>query len=222
MATKMAPKQMDAAKLKAHDRPKGMPFTITKIGHVVLNCTDLERSTKFYTEVMGMKVSDVYTPDVAPGGMVFMRYNADHHGVALVGSMPDKSKGIELNHVAFEVSTLDEVLRAREHLIKHGVEIAFEGRRRAGAQIAVEFDDPDGHRLEIFWGLDQIGTKAIARPPEEWKWAHTLEEAISDPCVGQDTSIQDTRLLRERSAEDLAETKEKSIKSQTKKLSSHD
>ena len=97
--------------------PHGLPFKIRKIGHVVLNVTDLERSTKFYTEVMGMKVSDVYTPDVAPGGMVFMRYNADHHGIALVGSMPDKSKGIELNHIAFEVSTLDEVLRARDGVV---------------------------------------------------------------------------------------------------------
>ena len=35
----------------------------------------------------------------------------------------------------------------------------FEGRRRAGSlQIAVEFCDPDGHRLEIFWGLDVVGS----------------------------------------------------------------
>ena len=135
---------------------------------VVLNTADLERSTKFYTEVMGFRVSDVYTPDVAPGGMVFLRCNADHHGVALVGSMPGTSPNIELNHMAFEVGTLDEVFRARAHLRKHNVAIDFEGRRRAGAQIAVEFRDPDGHRLEIFWGLDQLGSNGRSRPPEEW------------------------------------------------------
>ncbi len=34
--------------------------------------------------------------------------------------------------------------------------IDFDGRRRAGVQIAVEFRDPDNHRLEIYWGIDQI------------------------------------------------------------------
>jgi catechol 2,3-dioxygenase-like lactoylglutathione lyase family enzyme len=210
--------EMDPARIKALGRPYGMPFNITKIGHVVLNCTDLERSTRFYTEVLGFRVSDVYTKDVAPGGMVFMRCAADHHGVALVGSMPGESPAIELNHMAFEVATLDEVLRARTHLQKNGVTIDFEGRRRAGAQIAVEFRDPDGHRLEIFWGLDQLGSQGSSRPPEEWIWAHTLEEAIANPVRGQDTTVQDKTLLRRWTAEEEQRNREHSISTQTAKL----
>ena len=145
----MAGKRVDEKKIKSHTRPKGMPFNVTKIGHVVLNVADVERSTRFYTEVMGFKVSDVYTDDIAPGGMVFFRCNADHHGIAVVGSMPDESPAIELNHIAFEVGTLDEVILARNHLKKHEVKIDFEGRRRAGAQIAVEFRDPDNHLVEL-------------------------------------------------------------------------
>ena len=211
-------KDVDVARIKSHTRPQGMPFNITKIGHVVLNCRDLERSTRFYTEVLGFKVSDVYTPDIAPGGMVFMRCNADHHGVALVGSMASQSENIELNHLAFEVGTLDEVFRAREHLRKHNIPIDFEGRRRAGAQIAVEFHDPDGHRLEIFWGLDQIGSKAHIRPPEEWRWAHTLEEAVANPVAGQDTTLQDPTLLKELSPEELKRRREHSLATQAAKL----
>jgi catechol 2,3-dioxygenase-like lactoylglutathione lyase family enzyme len=217
----MSKKDVDPARIKSYTRPQGMPFNISKIGHVVLNCSDLERSTKFYTEVLGFKVSDVYTPDIAPGGMVFMRCNADHHGVALVGSMPGHSPGIELNHLAFEVGTLDEVFRAREHLKKHGIAIDFEGRRRAGAQIAVEFHDPDGHRLEIFWGLDQLGTKGESRPQSEWKWAHSLEEAVENPCVGQDTSLQDPSLLKQRTAEEAQRHLEHSLKTQAAKLALH-
>ena len=156
--------RVDKKKINSYTRPKGMPFNITKIGHVVLNVADVERSTRFYTEVMGFKVSDVYTDEIAPGGMVFFRCNGDHHGIAVVGSMPDESPAVELNHVAFEVATLDEVILARKHLKAHDVPIDFEGRRRAGAQIAVEFRDPDGHRLEIFWGLDQIGSDEIRAP----------------------------------------------------------
>ncbi len=183
-------------KLKSYTRPRGLPFRINKIGHVVLNVSDLERSVRFYTQILGFQVSDTYPDAMVPGGMVFMRCAADHHGVALVGSLQHGSESDELNHMAFEVSSLDEVLRAREHLRRQGVTVDFEGRRRAGCQIAVEFRDPDGHRLEIYWGLDQIGSDGIVRPESEWKGAATLEEAIADPVRGQDTSLRDPALLR--------------------------
>jgi catechol 2,3-dioxygenase len=182
--------------LRQLTRPKGMPFRIGKLGHVVLNVTDLDRSVRFYTQVLGFEISDLYPPTMMPGGMVFMRFNADHHGVALVGSMPGASPNVELNHIAFEVATLDEVLRARDHLRAHDVQIDFEGRRRAGVQIAVEFRDPDGHRLEIYWGLDQVGSQGQVRPAEQWKGAKSLAAAIADPVVGQDTTLQDPSLLK--------------------------
>ena len=177
-------------------RPHGLPFRIARIGHVVLNVTDLKKSVRFYTQILGFQISDIYPDSMVPGGMVFMRCNADHHGVALVGGMPDRSPNMELNHFAFEVGTLDEVLRARDHLRRHQVPIDFEGRRRAGVQIAVEFRDPDGHRLEIYWGLDQVGSNGSVRPAEQWKWAHSLDEAIRDPVVGQDTTLHDPSLLK--------------------------
>ena len=92
-------KDFDPDRIKAATRPSGLPFRISKIGHVVLNCTDMERSVKFYTEILGFKVSDVYPASMVPGGMVFMRCNADHHGVALVGSMSAASTNTELNHM---------------------------------------------------------------------------------------------------------------------------
>jgi catechol 2,3-dioxygenase-like lactoylglutathione lyase family enzyme len=177
---------IDIAKLKSLARPKGTPFAIGKLGHAVLNVSDLERSTRFYVEVLGFHVSDVYGEDMMPGGMVFMRFNPDHHGVALVGGLKEAGNG--LHHIAFEVGTLDEVLRARDHLKKHGVPVHFEGRRRAGCQIAVEFRDPDGHYLEIYWGIDQVGSDGAVRPAAEWKGAQSLEQAIADPVRGQDTT----------------------------------
>jgi catechol 2,3-dioxygenase len=187
-----------AEKILAIGNSVRTPFAITKIGHVVLNCRDLARSVRFYTEVLGFKISDIYEEDMVPGGMVFLRFNADHHGVALVGTLPDSSTRTEMHHMAFAVSSLDEVFRAREHLERCNAEIVFHGRRRAGVQIAVEFKDPDGHMLEIYWGLDQIGSDGITRPASEWKGARSLEEAIADPVRGQDTTVEDERLIRHR------------------------
>lgn len=187
---------METESIRRLERPMGLPFRIGKIGHVALHVRDLARSARFYTEVLGFSVSDVYGDDMMPGGAVFLRCNADHHGIALFPAGAEPGEGSGQHHMAFEVATLDEVVRARNHLRAHGVEIDFEGRRRAGVQIAVEFRDPDGHRLEIYWGIDQIGSDGRARPASEWKGAPSLEAAIADPVVGQDTSLQDPTLLR--------------------------
>jgi catechol 2,3-dioxygenase len=186
---------IDVQKLRAAAPPAGLPFAPLKLGHVVIRVTDLQRSVDFYTRVVGLRISDVYSEEMMPGGMVFMRCGADHHGVALVGGMPGPSERHELHHFAFEVATPDEVFRARAHLEASGVRIVFQGRRRAGAQMAVEFVDPDGHNLEIYWGVDQVGPDGRVRPPEEWRPAQTLEDAIASPVAGQRLELRDRSLL---------------------------
>lgn len=190
---------IDADRLKNAVTPGGLPFKIQKLGHVVLRVSDLHRSVDFYTQVLGFKVSDVYPEDMVPGGMVFLHFNPDHHGVALIGGMPSPAAKRELDHFAFEVATLDEVFRARRHLRAHQVPIVFEGRRRAGVQIAIEFHDPDGHHLEIYWGIDQIGTDGLVRPAREWRGAKSLEEAVANPVPGQHPALFDPTLLERKS-----------------------
>jgi catechol 2,3-dioxygenase len=183
--------------LKKAQPPADMPFKIGKMGHAVLVVRDIDASVKFYTQMLGFKVSDVYPDSMVKGRMVFMRFNEDHHGLGLVGQGGEISKQRELHHMAFEVSTIDEVFRARDHLAKNGVPIDFHGRRRAGSQVSVEFRDPDGHSLEIFWGLDKVAWDGEARPPEEWLPKHTLEEAVDHAPPGQDTRLADPSLRRD-------------------------
>ena len=180
---------VDVEKLKSMTPPTGMDFHIAKVGHVVLQVSDLERSTDFYTRILGFKVSDVYPEDMMPGGMVFLRCGTDHHCLALVGAGDGKHANRELHHLAFEVPTLGQVIAARDRLRACGAKIDFEGRRRAGCQIAVEFRDPDNHSLEIYWGVDQVGSDGRVRPAIEWNGVRSLEEAIANPVPGQDTHL---------------------------------
>ncbi len=184
----------DIKALKAAETPNNIPFNANKIGHVVLMVSDLERSTEFYTKVLGFRVSDVYPESMMPGRMVFLRLNDDHHGVAIVGGSERHVDSSEMHHMAFAVDTLDEVFRARDHLRKQGVKIEFEGRRRAGCQVAVEFCDPDGHFLEIYWGLDQVSPNDIVRPASEWTPVASLEEAVDNAPPGQNTKLSDPGL----------------------------
>jgi catechol 2,3-dioxygenase len=188
----------DPASLDGFRTAQDVPFRIRKIGHVVLRSSNLPKSVGFYTQILGFAISDVYPEEMVPGGMVFMRFNPDHHGIALVGGMQGPAEKRELHHFAFEVDTLDEVFLARKRLRAHGVPIVFEGRRRAGVQIAIEFLDPDGHHLEIYWGLDRVAADGRVRPRAEWREAHTLEDALDNPPPGQSIRLNEPSLIERR------------------------
>ncbi len=124
------------------------------------------------------------------------RHLTSHAGLALIGGAPPVEQAKRtLHHLAFELATLDEVFRARDHLKQHGATIVYEGRRRAGCQVSVEFLDPDGHHLELYWGVDQIGFDGRSRPAEEWRQTATLEDAVRIAPAGQDTTLHDAALL---------------------------
>lgn len=186
---------MTVDEIKRLGRPRGIPFAIEKIGHVVLSVKDVARSVQFYTEILGCSISDVYPDELIPGKMAFLRFNRDHHGIGLIANPNADGAGTrELHHIALEIHTLDELVLARDYFRSRGVPIVREGRRRAGSQISVEISDPDGHAIELFWGMDQVGTDGYVRPASEWKQNDTLEEAIADVPPGQDTTLRYVKL----------------------------
>ena len=159
------------------------PVKVRKLGHVVFTVSDIERSTKFWTEIMGFQVSDRNEH-----GMVFLHHGADHHTVALA---PAKTKD-ELpkdgrpgfHHCALEVGSVSELFEIRDFLRAKGVPIVYEGRRGAGCNPGVEFRDPDGFNIELYTSMDQIGWDDKSRPADQWIRAKSLEEAVANPVPG--------------------------------------
>jgi catechol 2,3-dioxygenase-like lactoylglutathione lyase family enzyme len=159
------------------------PIKIKKIGHIVYVCSDIERTSKFWTEIMGFKFSDKNE-----GGMVFFRNATDHHTIALMqatgkSQLPKRGE-IGFDHMALEVASVSELFKIREFLKSKGVEIFYEGRRGPGGNPGLEFYDPDGYKIEIYACMDQIGTDGRSRPANEWSRATTLEEAVNNPLPG--------------------------------------
>src|SRR5438067_13272406 len=112
----------DPNRVRRLRRLQGHPFRIGKLGHVVLNVRDVERSARLYTELLGFEISDVYPEEKVPGGMVSLRCNPDHHGIALVGSLKEPATNAELHHIAFEVATHCYIVREHYHLRRHGAQ----------------------------------------------------------------------------------------------------
>ena len=69
----------DPKRIQAMGRPHGMPFRITKIGHVVLNVSDLERSARFVRRVDARLV--VRTADAQHERVADVRAEARHHRI---------------------------------------------------------------------------------------------------------------------------------------------
>lgn len=159
------------------------PVRVKKLGHVVFTVSDIERTTRFWTEIMGFQVSDRNEH-----GMVFLRHGSDHHTIALVPakSRHDLPKEGEpgFHHCALEVASVSELFKIREFLRAKGVKIIYEGRRGPGCNPGVEFVDPDGFNIELYASMDQIGWDGKSRPAEQWKRATTLEEAVQNPVAG--------------------------------------
>jgi glyoxylase I family protein len=142
-----------------------MSIQIKRIGHVGILVSDFERSLKFYTEVMGCKVTSLRErPNGAKGA--FLRFDETHHDF-VIGTAPagvdvsDSGKPGErlIQQIAFEVENRDEFMKALAHLhtkgvkiingpLTHGIESG--GNIEGSGSRSFYFCDPDGNRLEIF------------------------------------------------------------------------
>lgn len=159
------------------------PVKVKKLGHTVFSVSDIEKTTKFWTEIMGFQISDRNEQ-----GMVFLRHGSDHHTVALAPAegghaLPGKGE-VGFDHCAFEVERVAELFEIRDFLRSKGVTIVFEGRRGPGCNIGVEFLDPDGFKIELYAAMDQFGWEGKSRPAEQWRRANSLEEAVAHPVPG--------------------------------------
>ena len=108
------------------------------VDHVVLHVDDVQRSRKFYTEVLGMTA---YRENDA---QVFL--HAGQQGVALFKKPGGAAftTGNDLNHLALNVAAgTYETLKAE--LEQHGVAVTG----RPGEDRCIYFHDPDGHRLQL-------------------------------------------------------------------------
>ncbi len=142
-----------------------MGIQIKALGHIGILVSDFERSFKFYTEIMGFKVTRK-TQNTDGTGSAFLRYDDTHHdfviasapvGVDVSEAIPSRDRLV--GQIAFQVENRDEFMRALGHLHTNGVEI-INGPTTHGIENgdnisgsgsrSFYFLDPDGNRLEIF------------------------------------------------------------------------
>mgnify|MGYP001609488107 CR=1 FL=1 len=127
-----------------------------RIGHVHLKVTDLERSLKFYRDLLGFEVQQYYGDSAA-----FISAGGYHHHIGLntwhsknAGPSPVKAAG--LYHTAILYPTRKDLAVVLKRLMEANYPLT--GASDHGVSEAIYLDDPDKNGVELYWD----------KPNEQW------------------------------------------------------
>ena len=128
----------------------------TRIGHVHLKVSDLERALRFYRDVLGFELTQRYGRQAA-----FLSAGGYHHHIGLntwesAGSTPPPPGTTGLYHLAIVYPSRADLADALRRLLKAGIHL--EGASDHGVSEALYLRDPDGNGVELYWD----------RPQDQW------------------------------------------------------
>lgn len=136
-----------------------MAYTIpngTRIGHIHLKVSDLERSLKFYCDLLGFEVQQNYGDSAA-----FISAGGYHHHIGLntwhsKNGRPAPVNTAGLFHTAILFPTRKDLAIALKRLIDANYPLT--GASDHGVSEAIYLDDPDKNGVELYWD----------KPEEKW------------------------------------------------------
>ncbi|ROH93559.1 biphenyl 2,3-dioxygenase [Stagnimonas aquatica] len=143
------------------------------MGHTVLPSLNFDASLKFFTEVLGFGISDIFNFQPGPDAPLIRIYflhaaSGRHHSLALA-EMPSPSGCV---HIMLEVTEKDEVDRGELRREKHGAKLmATLGQHENDKMTSFYMLTPSNFALEYGWG-------GISVEPGVWETTHTKQVSI--------------------------------------------
>ena len=125
---------------------------VTSLGHMGFYVRDMERSVKFYRDILGVQVSDR-----SPRGAVFMTAQdrlAEHHELYLAPGRNDDGQVNVIQQISFRCASVADVKEFYRVFVENDVPI-----NRCvshGNTVSIYAEDPDGNSVEVYWltGVD--------------------------------------------------------------------
>lgn len=134
-------------------------MNIKKIHHVAYRCNDAKETVDFYRDMLGMKlvlaIAENEVPSTKePDPYMHIFLDAGQGNVLAFFEIPNSPEMLWhentprwVQHIAFEIGSLEELLAAREKLTAAGLNVI--GPTDHGIFKSIYFFDPSGHRLEL-------------------------------------------------------------------------
>ena len=121
-------------------------LAVKELGHVGIYCTDVQKSKAFYTDILGLTVTDE-DPD---GRIIFLSAQPDeeHHEVALCPGRDVTSGAKVIQQVSFIVEDLATLKQFYTHLKEN--EVRIRSVVTHGIAFAIYFYDPDDNVIEVY------------------------------------------------------------------------
>lgn len=128
----------------------------TKIGHVHLKVSNLNRAIAFYCNILVFEITTMYGSDAA-----FISAGGYHHHIGLntwysKNAPPAPVKSAGLFHTAILYPTRRDLAMAYKRLLDAGYPLT--GVADHGVSEALYLNDPDENGVELYWD----------KPKEEW------------------------------------------------------
>lgn len=155
-----------------HERSLERDDVPIKVSHVVLNSSDADGTAAFYQNI-GFRLRD------RTGRQLFLGCNAEHHCLAL-----GRSTNSELNHVAFDLPSVDTLMRGVGRLKKAGLTLEWGvGRHGPGYNVFAYFFDPNDIIVEYTTEMEHIDDRHYkVGTPEYWDKRVVLDEwGVAEP-----------------------------------------
>jgi catechol 2,3-dioxygenase-like lactoylglutathione lyase family enzyme len=141
---------------RRHRRIEERESIPVRLSHVVLNSTDPDATARWYSDVLGFRLSDTLAGPEMGTVMNFMRCNPRHHSVAFA-----RGPHVSLHHVSFELRGIDEFMRGTGRLLRSGTRMVWgPGRHLAGANTFSYFLDPHCNTIEYTTELAELDEDA--------------------------------------------------------------
>ena len=121
----------------------------TRIGHVHLKVADLERSLKFYRDLLGFELQQMYGYSAA-----FISAGGYHHHIGLntwhsKNAPPAPIHAVGLYHTAILYPTRKDLAIVLKRLVD--AKYPLTGASNHGVSEAIYLDDPDKNGVELYW-----------------------------------------------------------------------
>ena len=168
------------------------PFRIVRNGPIGIFAADVAEATAFYRDSMGLTV----TEEIVWNGhrCAFLRANTEHHTIALYPLALREELGLRPDSICMrygmQVANYRQLKDAVAFLKGRGVTIRYlPPELTPGIDYSAYALDPDGHAVQLYYYMEQIGWDGRPRPASERRkidnanWPETLEP-LSDTYRG--------------------------------------
>lgn len=124
---------------------------IQELGHTGLWVEDLSEMRRFYTEMLGLTVTD----EDLDKGIIFMsaRPEEEHHEFVIARGRTAPRDVKLVQQISFRVDTVESLLEFHRRFKEAGVEVQQEVTH--GNAFGIYFWDPEGNRIEVYVRIPQ-------------------------------------------------------------------